>query len=155
LAQKLAGSMGRLAAAGIGSNLSRTGVAVVALSVAVSATIGISVMVGSFRLAVVDWLDGTLQSDLYVSAPHGGMTQDFAESLTAVPGVAAISSSRRRWLESGTQRSRLVAVRNAPHSYQGTELIDAVGDDVWSRFETGGAVLVSESYAYQQGTGVG
>ena len=37
--------------------------------VAVSVTIGVGLMVGSFRTTVVDWLRQTLWGDVYVSAP--------------------------------------------------------------------------------------
>ncbi|HPY42069.1 MAG TPA: FtsX-like permease family protein, partial [Thiolinea sp.] len=50
------------------ASLSRTSLAIIALTVAVSATIGVSMMIGSFRSSVADWLNMTLPSDLYVSA---------------------------------------------------------------------------------------
>ena len=37
--------------------------------IAVSAAIGVGVMIASFREAVVRWLEGTLRADIYVSAP--------------------------------------------------------------------------------------
>ena len=52
LARRLGGSVARMAVAGVGASLSRSGIAVVALAIAVSATIGVSAMVGSFRAAV-------------------------------------------------------------------------------------------------------
>ena len=63
------GSLGRLATRGIVAALSRTSVAIAALMIAVSATIGVGVMIASFREAVVRWLEGTLRADIYVSAP--------------------------------------------------------------------------------------
>ena len=37
--------------------------------VAVSVIVGVSIMVGSFRVTVVQWLDQTLQADIYVTPP--------------------------------------------------------------------------------------
>ncbi|MGH7390152.1 MAG: ABC transporter permease, partial [Candidatus Rokuibacteriota bacterium] len=63
------GLVGRLATRGIVAALSRTSVALAALMIAVSAAIGVGVMIASFREAVTRWLEGTLRADVYVSAP--------------------------------------------------------------------------------------
>ena len=149
VAARVGGISAQLALSGIGANLSRTGVAIVALAVAVSATIGVSVMVDSFRGSVSAWLDKTLQSDIYVSAPHGALNHGLIEDIVRVPGVAAYSSSRRVWLENEAGRTRIIAVQMAPGSYAGMELSNADPDLVWRAFEEEGAVLVSEPYAYR------
>jgi putative ABC transport system permease protein len=66
---RVLGVLGRLAPRDIGRSLSRTSVAISALMVAVSVIVGVSIMVGSFRGTVVQWLDQTLQADIYVSPP--------------------------------------------------------------------------------------
>ena len=149
VAARVGGISAQLALSGIGANLSRTGVAIVAPMVAVSATIGVSVMVDSFRGSVSAWLDKTLQSDIYVSAPHGALNYGLIEDIVRVPGVAAYSSSRRVWLENEAGRTRIIAVQMAPGSYAGMELSNADPDLVWRAFEEEGAVLVSEPYAYR------
>lgn len=149
------GPVARLGGSSIGAHLSRTGVAVVALAVAVSATIGVTVMVGSFRLAVTDWLDDTLQSDLYVSVEAGSLARNAVQAARAIDGVTGVSSSRRVWLESRAGRTRLIAIRTTRQSRAGTELVSVSGDDAWERFEAGAAVLVSESYAYRHGIAPG
>jgi putative ABC transport system permease protein len=149
------GASGRLAVAGIGASLSRTGVAIVALSVAVSATIGVSVMVGSFRVSVDDWLGNTLQSDVYVGVPRGSLEPSIIDDVRALDGVAAISTSRRAWLESSSGRVQLMAIDMAPGRYQGTRLRHADPDDAWRQFDDRGAVMVSDSYAYRTGTTAG
>ncbi|MEJ5225985.1 MAG: ABC transporter permease, partial [Anaerolineales bacterium] len=45
-----------------------TAVAVAALMIAVSVTIGVQVMIASFRATVTLWLDQTLQGDIYIAA---------------------------------------------------------------------------------------
>jgi putative ABC transport system permease protein len=64
----LFGLLGRLAPRNVIRSQSRTAVAVAALMIAVSVTIGVQVMIASFRTTVTLWLDQTLQGDLYISA---------------------------------------------------------------------------------------
>jgi putative ABC transport system permease protein len=145
----------RLAVSGVGTSLSRTGVAIVALAVAVSATIGVSIMVDSFRGSVSEWLDSTLRSDIYAGVARGTLDPGLAEDLLRLPGVADHSISRRVWLESETGRTRLTAVDMARESYAGAELEDDNPERVWRAFEEDGAVLVSSSYAYRHSVGEG
>lgn len=149
VAAKVAGLPARLAVSGIGANLSRTGVAIVALAVAVSATIGVSVMVDSFRGSVSAWLEKTLQSDVYVGTPYGTLDRGLIEDLVKIPGVEAYSTSRRVWLEDASGRTRLIVLQMAPGSYAGVEILDADPELVWRQFAEEGAVLVSEPYAYR------
>ncbi len=155
VAARLGGTTARLAVSGIGSNLSRTGVAIVALAVAVSATIGVSVMVDSFRGSVSAWLDRTLQSDIYIGAPREALDHDLIADLVRSPGVEAYSSSRRIWLENEFGRTRLIALKMAPGSYPGTEILDTDPEQAWRAFDQEGAVLVSEPYAYRNGVAPG
>ncbi|MFT5194363.1 MAG: putative ABC transport system permease protein, partial [Candidatus Promineifilaceae bacterium] len=61
------GAIGRMAPRDINRSLSRTSVAIAALMTAVSVIVGVSIMIGSFRGTVVEWLNQTLQADVYVS----------------------------------------------------------------------------------------
>ena len=155
IASRLAGTTARLAVSGIRASLSRTGVAIVALAVAVSATIGVSVMVDSFRGSVGRWLQQTLQADIYVGVSRGSLDQDLQADIVQLPGVAAVSTSRRAWLEQDGERSRVVAVDMAGQGYAGTELLDAGPAEVWPVFESDDTVLVSESYGYQRSVSAG
>lgn len=145
----IGGTAGRLAIGGIGRTLSRTGVAIVALSIAVSATIGVSVMVESFRGSVSDWLNTTLQSDVYVGVPRGSLDPSLIEDIAGIPGVASFSSSRRAWLEDETGRSMILALDMAPGSYAGTRIRAGDPGEVWDRFDNENAVLVSDAYAFR------
>ena len=66
------GVLGRMAPREVINSLSRTAIAIAALMVAVSVTIGVSLMVSSFRYTVITWLDQILHGDIYVSAPGAG-----------------------------------------------------------------------------------
>jgi putative ABC transport system permease protein len=56
------------AARAVTKAISRTSVAIASLMVAVSVTIGVSLMIDSFRATVINWLDLTLRADVYISA---------------------------------------------------------------------------------------
>jgi len=51
-------------------SLSRTSIAVSSLMVAVSVTIGMAIMINSFRYTVAIWLQETLAGDIYISVPN-------------------------------------------------------------------------------------
>jgi putative ABC transport system permease protein len=148
-AARVGGMLARMAVAGIRESLSRTGVAIVALAVAVSATIGVSVMVDSFRGSVDKWLEQTLQADVYAGAQRGALDPQLLADISTLEGVEAFSTSRRVLLEDAGGRTQLIAIRMAPGSYAGTEIIDADPAEIWPRWEREDVVLVSEPYAYQ------
>ena len=147
---RLGGVGARIAIDGIRSSLSRTGVAIVALAVAVSATIGVSVMVDSFRTAVSTWVAGTLQADLYVGVASGTLDSEIAADIARLDSVAEMSDSRRIWVEDAGGRTRLVALTMASRSYAGTELVDVDTELAWQSFDDQEGVLVSEPYAYRR-----
>jgi putative ABC transport system permease protein len=156
IVSRVGGLTGRLAISGVAASLSRTGIAIVALAVAVSATIGVSVMVESFRGSVSDWLNNTLRSDIYISAPGvsvdrpgGQIDTALIADLLQVPGVAHYSATRRAWIESERGRTQIIAVEMAPGSYAGVRLLGGNPDEVWSAFDAEGAVIVSDPYAYR------
>ncbi len=151
----LGGTAARMAVAGVASSLSRTGVAVVALSIAVSATIGVTVMVDSFRTAVGAWVDQSLQADLYVAAVQGPLDTALIADLVAVEGVAAFSSSRRVWLETASSRIRVTALELPEAGYSGLHLLGDNPQSVWPAFNDGAAVLVSDSFAWRNQVGSG
>ncbi len=151
VAGRLAGTAGRLAVGGVGKTLSRTGVAIVALSIAVSATIGVGVMVESFRASVSDWLDTTLQSDVYVAVPGGSLDPLLQADIAALPGIESYSTSRRTWLETADGRIRIVALKMAPGSYAGTRIRQGNPVDVWRQFDDENAVLVSDAFSFRSG----
>jgi putative ABC transport system permease protein len=144
-----------MAVSGIAATLSRTGVAIVALAVAVSATIGVSIMVDSFRGSVSQWLEDTLRADIYAGAPRGDMDPALVKALRSLEGVANSSTSRRVVLEDAHGRTQLQVIEMAPGSHAGTEILDADPSVIWPAWETGDVALVSEPYAFQNNVGAG
>jgi putative ABC transport system permease protein len=158
VAGRLFGVVGRMAARGVVQALSRTGVAVAALTIAVAATVGIGVMVTSFRQTVRAWLESTLQADVYVSAPSlpsGGPESSLDPALVArlarLAGVASVSTHRGVTLESGGDRIRVVALGITSPAHLTFRFTEGDTGAVWRAFQHG-AVLVSEPYAYRHGT---
>jgi len=97
LMRRLFGVLGRMAPRSVSGALSRTAVAVAALMVAVSVTIGVGLMVTSFRTTVVSWLGQTLWGDVYVSVPGLTATRSSAPLDPRVIQVVSQWSAAQRW----------------------------------------------------------
>jgi putative ABC transport system permease protein len=156
------GLPGRMAARGVVAALSRTGVAVAALMVAVAATVGVEVMIRSFRATVVQWLEASLVADVYVSAPslagnrpEATLDPDVVDRLVRTEGVAATVTYRVARVGSPSGPTRLVALGLAPAGQRQFRFLAGEPAAIWPAFQAGGAAIVSEPYAYRHGVGVG
>ena len=103
--RKVFGLVGELAARGISANLSRSGLAVGALSLALSMTIGVAMMVASFRDTLDHWMDQALHADIYIrpAGPsllrhHAFIPEETLAHLQQRPEVAALDTYRGREL---------------------------------------------------------
>ena len=148
-----------LAVRGVGANLSRYGVAIAALMIAVASAIGVGTMVHSFRATVGDWLDDTLKADVYVGAPGGAGDRAVGgatiAALRAIPGVAELSLGRRARVESGRGPIEVVALEMAGPGYRAFRFVEGDPGEAWPRFDRGDAVLVSEPLAWHRRIGPG
>ncbi len=149
------GAIGRIAGRTILKELSRTSVAIAALMVALSVTIGVGVMIESFRSTVVNWLDLTLRADLYISgpsfvgtAPTASLSAEIAEQMRQIPGVADVETFRAVEVDSTLGRIQL-SVADGRRQRDADLYRFAIGspETVWSAV-TEGAVIVSEPFAY-------
>ncbi|MEE8522349.1 MAG: FtsX-like permease family protein [Thermoanaerobaculia bacterium] len=161
LAAKAFGILGAMAARSVAATLSRTGVAVAALVIAVAMTIGVSIMVRSFRATLIDWLQVTLQADYYVApadlATRGqGRRLDprLVAALRRTPGVAYVTTYLR--LEAGTEHgpTRLSVLDVEQPAFRVFPWATGEREDVWRQF-VDGAVIVSEPYAYHHDLEIG
>lgn len=159
---RFAGIQGRLASRGIDSSISRTGIAVAALTVAVSATVGVGIMIDSFRGSVAAWLEHTLSSDIYVSAPSsssslgdGDLPAGIDSAIRAIRGVADIGKGRSRRVETEAGPVALLALESSSRGHRGFRFKGETATDLWPRFEAGDLVLISEPYAFHRDAGVG
>ncbi|MFQ5857156.1 MAG: FtsX-like permease family protein [Anaerolineae bacterium] len=152
----LAGVLGRMAPRDITRALSRTSVAIAALMVAVSVIIGVSIMIGSFRQTVADWLQTSLQADVYISplSVAGGrigapMEPAIKAELASLDGVEAVEAIHDVTADAvGIGPINVVAVTGERaeerRRFAQTTL---PASQIWPAMENG-AVVVSEPFAY-------
>ena len=164
LAARVAGrfsAVARLAFGDTAASLSRTGVSVAALGLAVCAMIGVSVMVESFRESLREWLERTMRADIYVTAPGPGFGRPerrldpaVIEALLATEGIVDHSESRRVVVESPRGPIPVDALSLARESHAGIQLVAGEPNDVWRAYAEG-AIVVSEPLAWHLQLDVG
>ncbi|MEP7357939.1 MAG: FtsX-like permease family protein, partial [Anaerolineales bacterium] len=153
---RLTGILGRMAARTVVNSVSRTSVAIAALMVAVSVTIGVSVMIASFRGTVQNWLNLTLVADIYITAPSlkgvrasATIEPDLPQRVLAVPGVAEVDTIRGVIVDSEFGPVQLSAAdtqrRRSAELYR---FASGSPDEIWQQMTTG-SVIVSEPFAYR------
>ena len=158
----LFGVLGRMACRAVTRSLSRTSVAVAALTIAVSVIVGVNSMIGSFRNTVADWLVTSLGAQIYVSpslfANNNASVDVEREALdiaVSLDGVAAVSSARHVSV-TAPDYPELPPVNLLASDF------DIAGDNrrfVWTKVPVeahqaaldGGQVMVSEPFAYRRG----
>lgn len=149
------GILGKLPLRMVGAEISRTGVAIAALMIAVAATIGMNLMIDSFRVTVAQWLNTTLQADLYVSLASDKTTRDKAvkdQQLKAVIAELAevdqVSTVLHSQVVAGNKPVKISAFELTDASKNGFIFKQAFDADLWRAFEDQQAVIVTEPYAY-------
>ena len=152
-ASRCCGLAGSLAVRGVTASLSRTGVAVAALSVAVASVIGVGLMIESFRSSLVRWLDTTLTADLYVTLPFDATTEQglALDALRALPEVEGISLSRVLRLPTRHGELGLRATEPGPEGYG----LDLVAGEIAGLDARAAAIAVAEPLAYRLGLDIG
>ena len=147
-------AVARLACGEIAGSLSRTGVAVASLGMALTAMIGVAIMVGSFRESLREWLLETLRADIYVSAPGSAdsperrLAPELIGDLLATPGVRAHSEGRRAVVRSPRGPLDLNALSIPPASRGAFRFSAGDPARAWQAFAAG-AVLISEPLAWR------
>ncbi len=151
------GVLGRRAVRGLSAGLSRSGIAVAALAIAVSATVGVTVMVDSFRVSVADWLEAILVGDVYVAPPgtvssrvDGTLDPSVVERFRALPGVAAVRGTRRVEVMAESGPVSLLAVEAVSHTRDRFTLLAGEPESAWQAFRAGEAVFASEPLAFHR-----
>lgn len=158
----LFGVLGRMAPRAVTRSLSRTSIAVAALTVAVSVIVGVSVMIGSFRNTVGDWLDTTLGADIFVSPPlltANRSTVDVNPAIVDVvrklDGIERIVISRSVNVTAPDYPDMLPVNLNVadgevtarPRSFAW----NTAGNNYYAILESGDYVMVSEPFAFRRG----
>lgn len=154
LTSRIWGLLGRMAPREVVNSISRTSIAVAALMVAIAVTIGVSLMVGSFRFTVDTWMNQILHGDIYVSVPGATISQPLQaidpqviDILNNWQGVARVDLLQNAIVDSPVGPIQISA-NNNPND--GLEQIYLASDyppsEIWQAVEDG-AVLVSEPLA--------
>ncbi|OQX05193.1 MAG: hypothetical protein BWK73_34270 [Thiothrix lacustris] len=148
----------RMVVRGVQASLSRTSLAIIALTVAVSATVGVGIMIGSFRASVAEWLEMTLASDVYVSATSqeasrvdGSLHPDWLARVHGLAGVEAVSTGRTARLTVEDFPMPALVLQPSSHSGRGFAFLEGDAAVIWQRFLAGEGLLVSEPFAYHRG----
>jgi putative ABC transport system permease protein len=153
----------RMAPRDITRALSRTSIAIAALMVAVSVIIGVSIMIGSFRQTVNDWLKTSLQADIYVSPPPvaanrigAPMDPVIKTQLSAMPGVVGVEAIQDVVVNAaGIGPANVIAVSGEREQQRRRFAQTTVrSDEVWPAMQQG-AVVISETFAYHNGLAAG
>jgi putative ABC transport system permease protein len=146
---------GRIAAGNIIQNLGRTGVAVAAFMVALSLSIGLGSMIGSFRESLIWWMGSQLRGDMYISnASDMEVPENFYEEIRSIPGIGGVDTYRKVPV---LYRGRTVHVAGIK-----ADVLQrfarfgwvAGGDEHWEAVKKGD-VIVSESFARSFAAGPG
>ncbi|MCB1741029.1 MAG: ABC transporter permease [Gammaproteobacteria bacterium] len=147
---------GALLFGGVRRGLSRTAVAVAALAVALSATVGVQLMVSSFRLSLDDWLGATLSGDVYIVAPGHDTRLPAAlpELVAAMPGVQQTAGSLDVTVQTGFGLVPMKVV-GGDFAYRGLQLLQGRAERAYRVLEDGGGILVSEPFAHRHQLQIG
>ncbi len=144
------------------SEISRTGCAIATLMIAVAAAIGMDLMIGSFRMTVSEWVQASLQADMYVNlsgnmqaANKSAADHLLKQKLAQLDGVEMLSSVLRTRLIRGDTPSKISVFEINTRSRQGFIFKRSLNSEVWETFNRQNSVFVTEPYAYHQGIEIG
>ena len=162
----LFGSLGGIASKGIAANLSRSGLAVGALSLALSMTIGVALMVSSFRGTLDQWMEQAIHADIYIR-PAGPsllrhqvfLPEDTLEALRRNPDVEAVDTYRGRELTLANGAQVVVNATDMKISFlRGVARFPFAPPSNARKALEGmlsGGVIISESHARKQSMSIG
>ena len=149
------GIMGKLPPRMISAEISRTGIAIAALMITIAATIGMDLMIDSFRQTVSQWLKITLQADFYVALSQDKLApgkpeadQKLKAGIAAIPGVTLLSNVLRTRIMADQGLIPVSVFELNEKSKRGFLLKANEHTDIWNLFEQQQSVIVTEAYAY-------
>lgn len=141
----------RLAAQNLGRALLRNSVTIAALAAAVAMTVGVAVMIFSFRQTVSDWIGQTLIADLFIgpaaneiAGPTSFMPKDALRFLENDPAVAAVDTFRALELPFRGLTIDLGVIRGS--NRRNLRFLSGRNDKIMERFYNSRSVLISESF---------
>lgn len=149
-----------LAAANLSRALSRNSVTIATLAAAVAMTVGVSVMVFSFRETVQVWINDILTADLFVGPASNEIVGSSSfmppaalQFLETHPAVAAIDTFRDVQLPMGAETVAVAVVRGGERRH--FQFVRGNSTTIMRQFHEEACVLVSETFARRQRLGDG
>lgn len=146
----------RLGIQNLRRSLHRSAITVAALAAAVAMTVGIEVMINSFRTTVAVWLNDLLVADLYIGPAVNEVAglvqflpQEMEDWARAQPGVTAIATYRELVLP--TDRGELVLGVSSGEARGRPPVIDPDPGAAYRAYGRPDHLFVSESLANKQG----
>lgn len=162
LSGRLFGLLGKLPLRMVCADLSRTGIAIAALMIAIAATIGMDLMINSFRQTVSHWVKTSLQADLYVSLPGNNASPVKANTdlilknkISALPDVQMLSSVLHTKVITDLGMIPLTVFELNNRSKSGFVFKQTLNKQIWQDFENKPGIFVTEPYAYHHQLTVG
>lgn len=165
-AGKLFGIEVSLAGSYLQRALGRSSLVIAALMVSLAMSIGMSVMVRSFRTTVATWIDSTISADLYIAPATGfsgeqgpGLPREVIDYARSLPQLRTLEVLRNVKAQIGNFPVR-VAANELPGLKTGerhVRFLETVKGEAATRrdYETSSGVLVSERFKSLTGLGAG
>ena len=162
----LFGAPGSQAARGASATLSRTAAATAALMLAVAASVGLGMMIASFRGSVSTWLHTVLRADVYVTVPaalsarnQAHIAPELASRLATTDGIAASFTYQRYSVQARVAGHdvgdiQMVALQTGPEILGSFDLLPG-SRELSSALALRGGTMISEPLAYRLGLSVG
>ena len=113
--------------------------AMMALLLAVTASIGMSTLVGSFESTLKSWLDQKLHADMYISAPAETISQ-LEQQLLRVDGVEKVY--KQYSTEDTLLGLPIIITSKDKASLEATTVFKERASQFWSRFYSGDMVAI-------------
>jgi putative ABC transport system permease protein len=149
-----------LGAANLSRALLRNSITIAALAAAVAMTVGVSVMVFSFRQTVASWINDTLIADLFIApasneivGPSSFVPPAAVQFLQDHPAVETVDTFREMNLPMGDTIAAVAVIRGSKRRH--FQFVQGDGPDILRRFLAEPCVLVSENFARRRHLSVG
>ena len=152
---RIGGLPGKIASGNIQQNLGRTGVAIAAFMVSLSMSIGLSIMIGSFRESLIWWMETQIRGDLYIGKmEEAEVPEDFFEEIKKIEGLGGVHPYRNvQTLYRNTSINLSAVDASVLEKYARFGWLKG-GNENWEEVKKGG-VIVSESFSRRFGVNSG
>lgn len=145
----------------IKESLSRTVLAITALALAVSASVGVGLTVKSFRHTVFSWLDQRLEADMFISAPglislRNDTPVNFylVEEIKKINGIKRINYYREKEVFLNGKQTMVTGFKFHKEDMTRFKFIQKAHNNIWDDFLNGKGVLITETFAVKYKTNI-